>query len=40
MRILLVNDAGIGAKGIQALAKELVKQHEVVLAAPAQQQGN
>ena len=38
MRILLVNDDGIGAKGIQALAKELVKRHEVVLAAPAQQQ--
>ena len=38
MRILLVNDDGIEAEGIRALAEELAGEHEVVLAAPAQQQ--
>lgn len=34
MRILLTNDDGIMAKGIQVLAKELEKEHEVIIIAP------
>lgn len=34
MRILLTNDDGIFAKGIQTLAKELEKYHEVIIVAP------
>ncbi|MBQ1918996.1 MAG: 5'/3'-nucleotidase SurE, partial [Schwartzia sp.] len=38
MRILISNDDGIEAEGLQALAKALAGPHEVVLAAPARQQ--
>lgn len=38
MRILLVNDDGINAEGIQVLAKELEKKHEVIIVAPEEQQ--
>lgn len=34
MRLLLTNDDGINAKGIYALAKELEKNHEVIIVAP------
>ncbi|MFT5873651.1 MAG: 5'-nucleotidase [Clostridium sp.] len=34
MRLLLTNDDGITAKGIYALAKELEKNHEVIVVAP------
>src|SRR5690606_31615712 len=34
MKILLVNDDGINAIGIQALAKEFEKDYEVVIVAP------
>ncbi|GAA0124066.1 MAG: 5'/3'-nucleotidase SurE [Clostridium argentinense] len=34
MRILLTNDDGIFAKGIQVLARELEKYHEVIIVAP------
>ncbi|MGV8980972.1 5'/3'-nucleotidase SurE [Clostridium sp.] len=34
MRLLLTNDDGISAKGIYALAKELEKNHEVIIVAP------
>lgn len=34
MRILLTNDDGIMAEGIQTLAKELEKEHEVIIVAP------
>ncbi len=34
MRVLLTNDDGIMAKGIQILAKELEKEHEVIIVAP------
>jgi len=34
MRILLVNDDGIHAQGINALAAALKKEHEVIVAAP------
>ncbi|AGB40719.1 5'/3'-nucleotidase SurE [Halobacteroides halobius DSM 5150] len=34
MRILLTNDDGIFAPGIQALCKELEKEHEVLVVAP------
>ena len=34
MRILITNDDGIMAEGIYALAKELEKDHEVILVAP------
>lgn len=34
MRLLLVNDDGIDAIGIQALAKEFEKDHEVIIVAP------
>lgn len=34
MRVLLTNDDGINAKGIYALAKELQKNHEVIIVAP------
>lgn len=34
MRILLTNDDGIMAKGIYTLAKELEKDHEVIIIAP------
>ena len=34
MRILLTNDDGIMAEGIHILAKELEKEHEVIIIAP------
>src|SRR5674536_256951 len=34
MRLLLTNDDGVNAKGIYALAKELEKNHEVIIIAP------
>jgi 5'-nucleotidase len=34
MRLLITNDDGINAKGIYALAKELQKNHEVIIVAP------
>ncbi|MGH4052384.1 MAG: 5'/3'-nucleotidase SurE [Clostridium sp.] len=34
MRLLITNDDGINAKGIYALAKELEKNHEVIIVAP------
>ncbi len=34
MRLLLTNDDGVNAKGIYTLAKELEKNHEVIIAAP------
>lgn len=37
MRILITNDDGIHARGIQALAKELGKKHEVIIVAPREQ---
>jgi len=37
MRILLTNDDGIFAKGIQTLARELEKYHEVIIVAPNMQ---
>lgn len=37
MRILLTNDDGIFAPGIQALCRELEKEHEVVVVAPDQE---
>ncbi len=37
MRLLITNDDGINAKGINALAKELEKEHEVIIAAPDDQ---
>lgn len=37
MKLLLTNDDGINAKGIYALAKELEKEHEVVIVAPDNQ---
>ena len=38
MRILLVNDDGFQAKGIIELGKALAKEHEVIIAAPAENQ--
>lgn len=38
MRILLVNDDGINAEGIQVLAKELEKEHNLIIVAPEEQQ--
>lgn len=37
MRLLLVNDDGIYAEGIQILAQELEKDHDVVIVAPEEQ---
>ncbi len=37
MRILVTNDDGIDAIGILALAKELEKNHEVIVSAPSEQ---
>jgi 5'-nucleotidase len=37
MRVLITNDDGIGARGIQALAKEIGKKHEVLIVAPREQ---
>lgn len=34
MRLLLTNDDGINANGIYAIAKELEKEHEVIIVAP------
>lgn len=34
MKLLLTNDDGVNAKGIYALAKELEKNHELIIAAP------
>ena len=38
MRILLSNDDGVEAQGIEALVKALHKEHEVIVSAPMQQQ--
>lgn len=38
MRILVINDDGINAKGIAYLATELAKKHEVTVVAPASEQ--
>lgn len=38
MKILLVNDDGINAEGIQVLARELEKEHDVIMVAPEEQQ--
>ncbi|NMM62933.1 5'/3'-nucleotidase SurE [Clostridium sp. P21] len=35
MKLLLTNDDGVNAKGIYTLAKELEKNHEVIIAAPS-----
>ncbi len=37
MKILIANDDGIRARGIYALAKELSKEHEVVVVAPREE---
>lgn len=37
MRILLTNDDGINAEGIQVLARHLEKDNEVIIAAPSEQ---
>ncbi len=37
MRVLITNDDGIHARGIQALAKEISKNHEVIIVAPREQ---
>ena len=37
MRILITNDDGLYAKGIQSIAKELSKKHTVTVVAPEQQ---
>jgi len=37
MKILLTNDDGIDAKGIQLLAKSLQKNHEIIIVAPDRQ---
>ena len=38
MRILLTNDDGIKAPGIEALVQALYKEHEVIVSAPMEQQ--
>lgn len=38
MRILIGNDDGVGASGLEALVKALHKDHEVIVAAPLYQQ--
>jgi len=38
MRILIGNDDGIEAKGLEALVAELAREHEVIVAAPLTQQ--
>ena len=38
MKILLVNDDGIWAEGINILAKELIKKHDVYICAPSGEQ--
>lgn len=37
MRLLLTNDDGISAEGLHVLARELEKEHEVIIAAPDNQ---
>lgn len=37
MRLLLTNDDGINAKGLYELAKELQKEHDIIIAAPCSQ---
>ncbi|MDF2878637.1 MAG: surE [Clostridia bacterium] len=37
MRILITNDDGIYARGIQVLAKEIAQKHEVIIVAPREQ---
>lgn len=37
MKVLITNDDGINAKGIYVLAKEIEKEHEVIIAAPDNQ---
>ena len=38
LRILLSNDDGIKAPGIESLVRALYKEHEVIVSAPMQQQ--
>ena len=38
MRILVVNDDGINAKGIRTLAARLAKSHDVTVVAPMTEQ--
>ncbi|WP_373898086.1 5'/3'-nucleotidase SurE [Haloimpatiens sp. FM7315] len=38
MNILITNDDGISAKGIRALAKEVIKKHNIIIVAPREQQ--
>lgn len=38
MRILISNDDGIEARGLEALVKALTKEHTVIVSAPARQQ--
>ncbi len=38
MRILLTNDDGVGAAGLRALVEALSAEHEVIVAAPAEEQ--
>lgn len=38
LRILLSNDDGVKAEGIEALVRALYKEHEVIVSAPMQQQ--
>ena len=38
MKILLVNDDGIKAEGLKAIAKELSLKHEVFVVAPMTEQ--
>ncbi|MBE6065598.1 5'/3'-nucleotidase SurE [Clostridium cochlearium] len=35
MRLLLTNDDGVNSEGIYTLAKELQKEHEIIIAAPS-----
>ena len=35
MRLLLVNDDGIDSEGIQSLAREIEKEHELIIVAPS-----
>ena len=37
MRVLITNDDGIDARGIQTLAREVAKKHEVIMVAPREQ---
>lgn len=37
MKLLLTNDDGVNAEGIYALAKELEKEHDIIIVAPSSQ---